>query len=147
MRDGHAWSGSESIDMTVPSSLKGSSVSLGQTLGLYEAAFCAAPQPFSDSGGTRPHSPEELHDEKQALPTQIDCTFSGPPLKRSRRSSHSTTELTPRRAGRSSKSLHQKTPLNEVQSEQSHDNVEKSSSEECTILPQHHELPCVRAEC
>lgn len=147
MRDGHAWSGSESNDMTVPSSFKGSSVSLEQTLGLYEAAFCASPQPFSDCGVSMSPSPEELCDEKQALPTQIDSTSSGPPLKRSRRSLHSTTELTPRRAGRPSKSLHQKTPLSEVQSEQSHEKVEKSSSEECTILPQHHELPCVRAEC
>lgn len=147
MRDGHAWSGSEISDMNVPCSFKGSSVSLEQTLGLYEAAFCAAPQPFSDCGGTMPPSPEELHDEKQALPTQIDSTSSGPPLKRSRRSPHCTTELTPRRAGRPSKSLHQKTPLNEVQTEHSPEKVEKSSSEECTILPQHHELPCVRAEC
>lgn len=146
MRDGHAWSGSEST-MTVSSSFKGSSVSLEQTLGLYEAAFCAAPQPFSDCGGTMPPFSEELHDEKQALPTQIDFTSSGPPLKRARRSPHITTELTPRCAGRSSKGLHQKTPLNKVQSEQSHENVVKSSSEECTILPQHHELPCVRAEC
>lgn len=147
MRDGHAWSGSESNDLAVPSSFRGSSVSLEQTLGLYEAAFCAAPQPLSDYEGAMPPSLEELHDEKQALPTQIDSTFSGPPLKRARRSLHSTTELTPRRAGRPSKSLHQKTPLSEVQSEQSNEKVEKSSSEECTILPQHHELPCVRAEC
>lgn len=147
MRDGHAWSGSESNDMTVPSSFKGSSFSLEQTLGLYEAAFCAAPQPFSDCGVTMPPSPEESQDEKQASPTQIDSTSYGPPLKRSRRSPHSTTELTPRSAGRPSKSLHQKTPLNEVQSEQSPEKAEESSSEECTILPQHHELPCVRAEC
>lgn len=147
MRDGHAWSGSESNDLTVPSSFKGSSVSLEQTLGLYEAAFCVAPQSFSDRGGTLLPSLEELQDEKQVLPTQIDSTSPGPPLKRSRCSSHSTTEPTPCSAGRPSKSLHQKTPPNEVQSELTHEKVERSSSEECTILPQHHELPCVRAEC
>lgn len=148
MRDGHAWSGSESNALTVPTTLKGSSFSLEQTLGLYEAAFCAAPQPFSDGGMTMPPSPEESQDEKQASPTQIDSTSPpGPPLKRSRRSPHSPTELAPRSAGRPSKSLHQKTPLNEVQSEQSREKAEESSSEECTILPQHHELPCVRAEC
>lgn len=147
MRDGHAWSGSESLDVTVASSFKGSSVSLEQTLGLYEAAFYATPQPFSDCGGTMLPSAEELHDEKQALPTQIDSTSSGPPLKRSRRSPLSTTELTPRHVGRPTKGLHQKSPHKEVQSELQSQEVEKSSSEECTIPPQHHELPCVRAEC
>ena len=116
-------------------------------MGLYEAAFCTIPQPFSDCGGTMLPSAEELHDEKQTLPTRIDSTSSGPPLKRSRHSPLSTTELTPRRVGRPAKGLHQKSPHSEVQSETQPQEAEKSSSEECTISPQHHELPCVRAEC
>ncbi|XP_033834655.1 protein phosphatase 1D-like isoform X1 [Periophthalmus magnuspinnatus] len=127
----------KSNDMTVPPS-----VSLEQTLGLYEAAFCATTQAFPDCGGTMRLSPEDSHIEKQALPTQIESTSSSPPLKRSRRFPYSSSDG----IGRPSKSLLQKTH-EQVQGEPSHEKVEKSSSEECTIMPQHHELPCVRAEC
>lgn len=155
MRDGHAWSGSEqSDDVNVSSSFKGSAMSLGQRLGLYEAASYATPQPLSNCVGAMPVPPslEDSHNEKQALPTQIDSTTSAPPLKRSRRTHTTELNIPHRRAAHpSNKSLHQTTPLSKVQSEQPHQNCaqerEKSPSEECTILPQHHKLPCVRAEC
>ncbi|CAL9685788.1 unnamed protein product [Knipowitschia caucasica] len=91
-------------------------------------------------------SSEDLRNEKQALPSQIEST-SSPPLKRSHHSSHSTSDLnSPCCAGPPSKSLREKT-CHKEQGEESKVEVEESSSEECTILPQHHELPCVRAEC
>ncbi|KAK7925058.1 hypothetical protein WMY93_007368 [Mugilogobius chulae] len=120
-----------------------SSVSLEKTLGLYETAFCATTQAFPDCGGTMPLPLEDWHNEKQALQIQIEPAPCSPPLKQSRRCPHSTSDVkVPCCAGRPTKSLQQKT-----QSEHVHEKVETSSSEECTILPQHHELPCVRAEC
>lgn len=134
--------------MSASSPFKESSTALEQAFGLYEAAFCATAQLLPDvlSGrATLPASEGSVNVfEKQDSTTQMDCATSAPPLKRSRRSPHTPPELRgpPRRLGRSSnKGFPQKAPHSNVQSEQSRQTRaqkrEGSSSEECSILPQH----------
>lgn len=148
MRDGHAWSGSERSDASnAPSPFQDSCTTLEQAFGLYEAAFCATAQLLPDIDSVRAPLPPSDGSanvfEKQDSTTQMDCAASAPPSKRFRRSPHTPPELRgpPRRLGRSSnKGLPEETPHSNVQSEQTHktDNGEKGSSEDCGILPQHH---------
>lgn len=146
MRDGHAWSGSERSDaLNAPSPFKESSTTLEQAFGLYEATFCATAQLLPDVDSVRATLPASDGPvnvfEKQDSTTQMDCAASAPPLKRSRRSPHTPPELRGphRRLGRSSnKSFPEETPHSNVQSEQTHQKGERSSSEEHSILPQHH---------
>ncbi|XP_030602848.1 protein phosphatase 1D-like [Archocentrus centrarchus] len=136
------WSGEP---LNVPSPFKESSTTLEQAFGLYEAAFCATTQllPDIDSVGDalRPPDHSATVFEKQDSTTQMDCATSSPPLKRSRRCSHVSPELRHRRLGRPpSKSLSPKTPHGETETEQSlqTQSRERSSSEERSILSQHH---------
>lgn len=146
MRDGHAWSGSEWSDAVNASPFKESSMALEQAFGLYEAASCAAAQLLPDVDSVRatlPPSDGSVNDfEKQDSTTQMDRATPAPPLKRSRRSPHTPPELRcpPRRLGWSSnKSFPQKTTHSNVQSESRQTRAQKrSSSEESSILPQHH---------
>lgn len=150
MRDGHAWNGSESSDaLSAPSPFKDSSTVLEQAFGLYEAAFCATAQLLPDVDSVRATLPPSDGSvnvfEKQDLTTQMDCAASAPPFKRSRRPPHTPTERRGphRRLGRSSnKSFPQEMPHNNVENEQTQQSHaqkgERSSSEECGILPQHH---------
>lgn len=149
MRDGHAWSGSEwsGEPLNVPSPFKESSTTLEQAFGFYEAAFCATTQllPDIDSvGDALPPSDDSANVfEKQDSTTQMDCATSPPPIKRSRRCSHVSPELKGphRRLGRPpNKGLSPKTPRGETENEQSlqTQSRERSSSEERSILSQHH---------
>ncbi len=135
--------------MNALSPSKESSTTLEQAFGLYEAAFCATAQLLPDVDSVRatlPPSDGSVNAfETQDSTTQMDCASSAPPLKRSRRSPHSPPELRGphRRPGRSSnKGFPQKTPHSNVQSEQSRQTRaqkrERSSSEERSILSQHH---------
>lgn len=128
-----------------PYTFKQRCASLEQALGLYEAAFCDSTQPLPDVDSVRATpSPSDASVnvfEKQDPTTQIDCASCAPPLKRSRRYPQSPPELKGphRRLGRPpNKTLSQKTPHGKIQSEQSHPKREMSSSEEGTILSQHH---------
>nr|XP_020454764.1 protein phosphatase 1D-like isoform X2 [Monopterus albus] len=135
--------------VNAPSPFKESFTSLEQAIGLYEAAFCATAQlsPNVDSvRATLPPSDGSVNVfEKQDSTTQMDCATSAPPLKRCRLS----TDIPPEppapscRVGRSSsKGFPQKTPPSKVRSKQSRrsraQNRERSSSEESSILSQHH---------
>lgn len=132
--------------MNASSPFKESSTALEQAFGLYEAAFCATAQllPDVDSVGAAllPSDGSVNVFEKQDSTTQMDCAAPSPPLKRSRRSPHTPPELRgpPRRLGRSSnKSFPQATPHSDEQSESRQTRTQKrSSSEESSVLPQHH---------
>ncbi|XP_018547527.1 protein phosphatase 1D isoform X1 [Lates calcarifer] len=135
--------------VNAPSPFRESSTSLEQAFGLYEAAFCATAQLLPDIDSVRASQPpsdgSENVFEKQDSTTQMDCGTSAPPLKRSRRSPHTPPELERphRRLGRPpNKGLPQKTPHSKAPSEQSHQTRaqkrERSSSEERSVLSEHH---------
>lgn len=128
--------------VNAPSPFKERSTSLEQAFGLYEAAFCATAQLFPDvddsvGAALSPSDGSVNVFEKQDSTTQMDCAASAPPLKRSRRSPRTPPELAgPHRqlCQPSNQTFPQET---HVQSEQTQKG-ERSSSEEHSILPQHH---------
>uniref|UniRef100_UPI0037E7604E protein phosphatase 1D-like n=1 Tax=Semicossyphus pulcher TaxID=241346 RepID=UPI0037E7604E len=133
---------------SAPFPFKDSSMALEQAFGLYEAAFCATAQLLPDVDSVRatlaPSDGPVNVFEKQDSTTQLDCVPSAPPLKRSRRSPHTQSELKGprRRLGRSSnKSVPEETPNSNGQSDHNSQSEaekrERSSSEERSILPQH----------
>lgn len=132
--------------MDAPSPFKQGSTTLEQAFGLKEAAFCAISQLSPDASSERATPPPSDGSmnvfEKQDPTTPMDRAVSAPALKRSRHSSHTSSDLRAphRRFGRSlDKSLPQKMPHSKVKNEQSRARKrERSSSEERGILPQHH---------
>lgn len=139
MRDGRAWSGSESDAVNAPSPFKDSSTALEHAFGLYEAAFCATAQLLPDVDSVRATLPPSEGPvnvfEKQDSTTQMDCVMPAPPpLKRSRHSPFSPAELVGHR-GRLSRSSNTNAPQEPPDGEQP---SQRSSSEDCNILPQHH---------
>ncbi|XP_035482149.2 protein phosphatase 1D-like isoform X1 [Scophthalmus maximus] len=139
----------QSAAVSAPSGFRQSSTALERAFGLYEAAFCATAQllPDADSVGvTLPASvgSQKVY-EKQASTTQMDRGTSAPQSKRSRRSLHTQPELEgPRRLPGCSpdKGPPQAEPPSKAPSEQSRETRaqkrERSSSEERTVLSQHH---------
>lgn len=130
------------MDATSP--FKQGSITLEQAFGLNEADFCATSQPSPDASCGRATSPPSDGSvnvfEKQVPTTPMDRAV--PALKRSRQSSHASTNVgaPPHRFSRSlNKSLAQKISPSKSQNEQSRARKrERSSSEERGILPQHH---------
>lgn len=132
--------------MNAPSPFNDSSTSLEQAFGLYKAAFCATAQllPDVDSvGAALPPSEGSANVfEKQDSTTQTDCDASAPPVKRSRRSPHTHPELRGSHCHfcqSSNKRFPQGTHTQSEQAHQTHaQKGERGSSEEHSILPQHH---------
>lgn len=129
-----------------PSPFHQGSTALEQAFGLYEAAFCATPLLLPDANSLRatPPPPDGSANvfEKQDSTTSADYEVSSPASKRSRHSSRVAPDPQ-RRPGRPpGESLPQKMPRSEAQSPQlRHTRAQKgerSSPEEHSILPQHH---------
>lgn len=120
---------------------------LEQKTGLCGAAFCATSYLPPDAlRGTPPPSDDPVNVFENEDPrTPVPSATSSPPLKRPRRSPHSSTEpRTPHcRLTRSpNKSSPPRTPHSRAHNEQTcqrrAQKRQKSSSDVCNILPQHH---------
>ncbi|XP_029030353.1 protein phosphatase 1D-like [Betta splendens] len=130
-----------------PSPFHQGSPALEQAFGLCEAAFCATSLLLPDANSVRapPPPPDGSANvfEKQDSTTSVDCELSPPSAKRRRHPSYPDPDAPQRRLGRSpSKSLPQKMPRSEAPNEPlRHTRAQKgerSSPEERSILPQHH---------